>query len=374
MITLVTLLAFGIWVYLIGFHGRFWRSSPELEVGAPSGKASVAVVIPARDEAESIRQSVLSLLAQGYPGRLSIVVIDDNSSDGTGEIAASLATDGRVKVVGGQPLPAGWSGKLWAVHQGLLQKEAEDANFVLMTDADIEHAPDHVSMLVAKAEADRLDLVSEMVRLHCETVAERALIPAFVFFFQMLYPFSWAADPKRQLAGAAGGTMLVSRSAIDRIEGVSHIRHRLIDDCALAKEIKSTGGRIWLGHSDRAVSKRVYASWGEIWNMIARTAFVQLRYSLWMLLGCIAGMVLVYWAPPALAMFSRGISRVLGTLAWMLMAIAFQPTLRRYGRSPFWGLALPAISGFYLFATVNSAFRHFAGRGGGWKNRVYSKD
>jgi len=259
------------------------------------------------------------------------------------------------------------------VHQGLAQETAKAADYVLLTDADIEHAPDHVAALVAKAEGDGLDLVSEMVRLHCATAAERALIPAFVFFFQMLYPFAWVADPRRRAAGAAGGSMLVSRAAMDRVEGVTRIRGELIDDCALAREIKRTGGRIWLGHAERAASTRVYARWRDVWEMIARTAYVQLGNSPVLLLGCVAGMSAIFCAPPLLALLTGGLPRLLGLGSWLMMALAFQPTLRRYRRWPLWGVALPGIALFYVGATVASAVRHYAGRGGGWKGRVYVK-
>ena len=374
MLTFIALFSFVVWLYLIGFHGFFWRSGPVLAQRAASGRAKVAVVVPARDEAASIRQSLASLLAQDYPGELSIILVDDNSSDGTAEIAASLQAGGRLTIIHGEPLPQGWSGKLWAVNQGLIQEKARAADYVLLTDADIEHAPDHISSLVAKAEADGLDLVSEMVRLHCVRGAERALIPAFVFFFQMLYPFNWVANPARRRAGAAGGTMLVARAALDRVQGVSRIRHHLIDDCALAKEIKATGGRLWLGHAEHTVSRRVYSDGREIWNMIARSAYTQLGNSPWMLLGCIVGMGVMYCAPPLLALFAHGAPRLLGLLSWLVMALAFQPTLRRYRRSPLWGLALPCIGLFYLCATASSALRHYSGQGGGWKNRVYPEN
>lgn len=370
MIAIVSVLCLAAWVYLVGLHGRFWRSSPSLASGSPSGRARVAAIVPARNEAAIIRRSLNSLLAQDYQGELSIVLADDNSADGTAAIAASLGAGDRLTIVTGGPLPPGWSGKLWALNQGLAQATAKSADYVLLTDADIEHAPDHIAALVAKAEQDGLDLVSEMVRLNCATAAERAFIPAFVFFFQMLYPFAWVADPEKRTAGAAGGTMLLTRAALNRVEGVSRIRHKLIDDCALAKEIKSTGGRIWLGHSQRALSMRVYASWRDVGNMIARTAYEQLGSPL-MLLGCVLGMGMVFCAPPLLACFAHGWPRVLGIASWLLMALALQPTLRRYRRSPFWGWALPCIALFYLGATLASALRHHSGRGGGWKNRVY---
>ena len=371
MIAALALVSFAAWVYLVAFHGRFWLSALSLKAVAPPRPAPVAVIVPARNEAESIRQSLGSLLAQDYPGEVSIILVDDNSTDNTASIAASLGAGKRLTVIHGEPLPAEWTGKLWAVHQGLAHHDANNAAFILLTDADIEHAPDHLSTLVAKAQTDGLDLVSEMVHLHCATLAERALIPAFVFFFQMLYPFAWARDPRKRLAAAAGGTMLLSRSSIDRVDGVSRIRQHLIDDCALAKQIKASGGRIWLGHSKRASSVRVYSRWSDIWNMIARTAYVQLRHSPLMLLGCVAGLALIYLAPPLVALFAAGTPRILGLFSWLLMALAFQPTLRRYRRSPFWGIALPAISLFYMCATIASAIHHYAGRGGGWKQRVY---
>jgi hopene-associated glycosyltransferase HpnB len=371
VIILVSLLSLAAWVYLIGFHGRFWRSLPELGAGAPSGAAKVVAIVPARDEAAYIRGSIGSLLTQDYPGDFSVVLVDDNSTDGTAAIAASLGGGPRLDIVAGQPLPPGWSGKLWAVHQGLAHPRAQAADYLLLTDADIEHAQGHLSSLVAKVESAHLDLVSEMVSLHCETPAERALVPAFVFFFQMLYPFAWVADPDRGLAAAAGGTILVARAAMERIEGVSRIRGELIDDCALARAIKASGGRIWLGHSSHARSIGVYRSASEIWNMIARTAYVQLGCSPLLLLGCMAGMSLLYGAPPLLAICAHGLARPLGVLAWAAMALAFQPTLRRYRLTPFWGAALPLIALFYLGATFASALRHHAGRGGGWKNRVY---
>lgn len=374
MILVVAAIPLLLWIYLLAFHGSFWRSSPVLGTHRATGAASVAVVVPARNEAESIRQSIGSLLAQDYPGKFHVILVDDNSTDGTGEIAASLNAAHRLTILRGAPLPAGWSGKLWAVHQGLAHPAARAAGYVLLTDADIEHAPKHVGTLVAKAQSEQLDLVSEMVRLHSETAAEHALIPAFVFFFQMLYPFAWVADSQKRTAAAAGGTMLVSRAALDRMDGVSLIREKLIDDCALAQQIKSTGGRIWLGHAELAASTRVYPGWRDIADMIARTAYVQLGRSPWMLLGCIAGMGLVYIAPPLLTAFATGVARGMGLAAWLLMAIAFHPTLRRYRQSPLWGLALPGIALFYLAATILSAIRHFAGRGGGWKQRVYPGD
>jgi hopene-associated glycosyltransferase HpnB len=371
MIAFVSVVSLAIWIYLIGFRGGFWRSGPVLAPGSPSGIAKVVAIVPARDEAENIGESLASLLAQDYPGDFAIILVDDNSSDGTADIARSLTGADRLTILAGRPLQNGWSGKLWAMQQGLDCAAARAADYFLLTDADIFHAKNHVSALVAKAEADNLELVSEMVHLNCTAVAERALIPAFVFFFQMPYPFAWVNNPKRSCAGAAGGTILATRAALDRIGGVARIRNCLIDDCALAREIKSAGSRIWLGHAESAWSRRVYAHWRDVWSMVARTAYEQLGNSLFILFGCILGMSLVYLAPPIMALFAGGWPRISGITAWMMMAVAFQPTLRRYGRSPLWGLALPGIGLFYMGATIDSALRHAMGRGGAWKNRVY---
>lgn len=359
------------WIYLAVAHGRFWQAGPELP-SSPSQfqVASVAVVIPARDEAEHIKQTLRALLQQNYAAPLQIILVDDNSTDGTGEIAHALAAnDPRLTVLQGQPLPAGWTGKMWAVSQGL--QHTADANYVLLTDADIIHAPGHVAQLVAEAQAGGYDLVSEMVRLRCETLPERFGIPAFVFFFAMLYPFARVDDLKSKVAAAAGGTMLISQAALQRIDGVSRIRAELIDDCALAREVKRGGHAIWLGHATQATSLREYPKFADIWQMIARTAYVQLQYSPLLLLGTVAGMLLLYAAPVTLAVFARGTALWCGLAAWVLMAALFQPILRRYQQSPLWGIALPAIAMFYMAATVGSAVRFYRGNGGQWKNRTY---
>lgn len=376
--------AFGalIWTWLLTFRGSFWRSGPTLDrvddIARTSGPGAVpiTVVIPARNEAEHIGESLESLLTQEYAGDLRIVVVDDNSTDETARVAGGVgARDARVRVVSGAPLEPGWSGKMWAVSQGLKQPEAREAEFVLLTDADILHGPYHVAQLAAKATqgAGRdLDLVSEMVMLRTESLAERALIPAFVFFFQMLYPFRWVGDPHRREAAAAGGTMLVSRAALQRIGDVDAIRGALIDDVALAREVKRGGHSIWLGHATQARSLRRYCGVGDVFQMISRTAYVQLNYSPWLLAGTVAGMALVYAQPVALTLFTKGRNRWFGVVTWAMMAGAFQPTLRRYRRSPLWGLALPAIALFYMSATVGSAVLHYRRRGGRWKDRVYS--
>jgi hopene-associated glycosyltransferase HpnB len=372
MIFLPVLLSVVIWAWLLVGHGAFWRSGPVLGAAHPTRRLKVTVVIPARDEAEHIADTLRSLLIQQFDGELKIVLVDDNSSDGTGALARELAvTDGRLSVLDGELLKTGWTGKMWAVSQGLRQMETLAADYVLLTDADIVHGPGHLASLVSRAERDQLSLVSEMVRLRCESLAEQATLPAFVFFFQLLYPFRWVCDPRRTTAAAAGGTMLVSQEALRRVDGVNRISAALIDDVALAREIKRGGHRIWLGHGDQVVSKRRYAGFSDVWEMIARTAYVQLGYSPWVLIGTCVGMLLVYVEPALASIFATGALRWGGAVCWTGMALAFQPTLWRYRRSPAWGLLLPVIGLFYLMATIGSAVQFYQGRGGQWKNRNY---
>lgn len=360
-------LAFVSWVYLLLWHGRFWQSEPQLQPALPRRAPDVAIVVPARDEADVITASISSLLAQDYPGRFRIVLVDDNSSDGTGALAKALPGAEILEVLRGSARPAGWAGKPWAMHQGVASTREE---YVLLTDADIVHSPQHLSTLVAQAEATGVDLVSEMVRLNCSSTAERALVPAFVYFFQLLFPFSWSNDPLRDVAGGAGGTMLIRRRALDRIGGIAAISDALIDDCALAKAVKR-GGRIWIGHSGLAESIRPYPIVSDIWRMITRSAYVQLKRSPPLLLASTLGLALLFLAPPAFAIFATGAARVLGIMTWLAMAVSFQPTLRRYDRSSLWGAVLPAIACFYMLATIASAYDHHRGRGVVWKRRAY---
>jgi hopene-associated glycosyltransferase HpnB len=354
-----------IWLYLLLAHGRFWQSGPELVPERPVATPPVTVVVPARDEAPLIGQSLRSLLAQEYPGTLRIIVVDDGSSDGTGTMARSFE---RVTVVSGTPRPAGWSGKLWAVAQGLAEADASD--LVLLTDADIVHDPRHVATLVAQAERGDFDLVSEMVTLGCDTPVEHALVPAFVFFFQLLYPFAWVNDPMRATAAAAGGTLLIRPRALRRIGGIAAVRGALIDDVALAVAVKQ-GGRIWLGHSRLARSIRSYPAAADIWRMVSRSAYVQLRFSPLLLLGTVVAMALTFLVPPFVALFGHGTARWFGWLTWGAMTAAYQPTLHRYHRSVLWAPCLPAIAAFYLAATIGSAVNHHLGRGVAWKGRAY---
>jgi hopene-associated glycosyltransferase HpnB len=356
-----------VWLYLLLAHGRFWQSDPELAPANPVVAPPVAVVVPARDEAPLIGQTLRSLLAQDYGGELRVMLVDDGSGDGTGAVARALG-DPRLTVLDGAARPSGWSGKLWALAQGLAAVEA--AELVLLTDADIVHDPRHVATLVAQAERADLDLVSEMVALRCDSLAERALVPAFVFFFQLLYPFARVNDPLRATAAAAGGTILLRRRALRRIGGVSAVRGALIDDVALAGAVKR-GGRIWLGHSALARSLRAYPGAADIWRMVARTAYVQLRYSLLLLAGTVAAMTLTFLVPPWAALFAHGSARWFGWLAWGAMAAAYLPTLRRFRRSVLWAPGLPAVAAFYLAATIGSTANHHLGRGVSWKGRAY---
>ena len=365
--TSLALLAALTWLYLLFGHGHFWQAGPKLTPRRPAAAPPVAVIVPARDEAPTIGSALRSLLAQDYPGPCRVILVDDGSTDGTGDIGRRIG-DKRLTVIAGAPRPAGWSGKLWAVAQGL--EAAEDADLLLLTDADIVHEPAHLATLVAQAGDRDLDLVSEMVALSCDSRAERALVPAFVFFFQLLYPFAWVNDPLRATAAAAGGTILLRRRALRRIGGIAAVHGALIDDVALAAAVKR-GGRIWLGHATLARSVRPYPAFADIWRMIARTAYVQLRYSPWLLLATALAMALVYLVPPLAVFFAFGAARWLGLAAWAMMAGAYLPTLRRFGRSPVWAPALPLVAAFYLAATVGSAVNHYRGRGIAWKGRAY---
>lgn len=373
--------SFAVWAGLIMLRGGFWRADQRLPSRPPESHAwpAVVAVVPARDEAATIGATVASLLAQDYPGSFSVIVVDDGSRDGTDDIAraaAATAAD-RLTVVGGSALPPGWTGKLWAVKQGLNAVEtiSPSASFVLLTDADIAHDPLNLRRLVAKAERDGRDLVSLMVLLRCESAWERLLIPAFVFFFQKLYPFPLANDPAASTAAAAGGCMLVRRSRLEAIGGIDAIRDRLIDDCALAAAVKRSGGAIWLGLTKSVRSLRAYDSLGEIWRMVARTAFVQLNRSALLLAGTLIGMAMIYIVPPAsvAAGLATGDLRLaaVGAAAWALMTVAYLPTVRLYGLGAWRAWLLPAAAVLYTAMTVDSARRHWLGRGGGWKGRHY---
>ena len=377
VIEVIAALAVAIWLYLAFARGGFWLSS-EREEGGPARLAawpSITAVIPARNEADGIGKCIGSLLGQDYPGEWSVILVDDDSSDGTAaaarQAAVAINQDARLTIVPGQPLPAGWTGKLWAVKQGIdaAQAAPRSPDYLLLTDADIVYAPDVLRALVARAEGGRLALTSLMVKLRCESFAERSLIPAFIFFFQMLYPFPWINRPSGATAAAAGGCMLVRAEVLRQAGGIDAIHGALIDDCALAKLIKARGP-IWLGLTDRVRSIRRYPHFGDIRHMVARSAYAQLRYSPVLLAGTVAGMALTYLAPPLIAIFGSGSARILGLFAWALMALLFQPTLRLYRLSPAWGFALPAIALCYMLCTLDSALQFARGRGGSWKGRI----
>jgi hopene-associated glycosyltransferase HpnB len=355
-----------VWLYLLFGRGGFWRvgAAPILKLETPA--KSVVAVIPARNEEAVVGRSIQSLLRQDYPDPLQIILVDDHSSDAT---VSAAGADERLSIVEAGPLLQGWTGKLWAVSEGLKLAASLEPDYFLLTDADIVHAPDSVAGLVARAEAGGLDLVSYMVKLQCGTLAERALIPAFVFFFLMLYPPAWTARRDSKTAGAAGGCVLIRRSALERIGGIAAIRYELIDDCALARAVKP-GGDIWMGLTDTAHSIREYVTFGEIHSMISRTAFTQLRHSSLLLAGTMAAMAVIYLAPPLLILTGDRIAVSCGLVAWILMMTSYVPTLRFYQRSLAWAPLLPTVALFYMIATVDSAIRYWSGRGGVWKGRV----
>jgi hopene-associated glycosyltransferase HpnB len=410
--TAIAAISLIIWIYLLLARGGFWlaRERDDLDgldavdsragsnaatpaAGIAAEWPDVTAVIPARNEAESIAQTVECLLRQDYPGRLRVVVIDDQSDDGTAACARAAAenidggVDGRVDasarldILTGTPVPAGWTGKLWAVSRGIahacrarggdgLPEPAPE--FLLLTDADIAHAPDNVRKLVMRARNDNRVLVSLMAKLRNDALFERALIPAFVLFFQMLYPFSQVNRRDLRLAAAAGGCMLVRRDALEAAGGIEPIRAEIIDDCALGRQMK-TQGAIWLGLTERAVSVRPYDNLGEIRKMVARTAYAQLQYSPLLLAGTLLSLLLTFIAPPLLALLAHGAASAMAALAWLAMTLAYQPMLRFYRQSAWWGPLLPGVAALYAAFTFDSALQHWRGRGGMWKGRAQAR-
>jgi hopene-associated glycosyltransferase HpnB len=378
LIVAIAALCLALWAYLLGARGGFWLASLR-DAGRPSAPPAwppVAAVIPARNEAEFIAESIKSLLRQDYLGPLAIIVVDDDSTDATAALArqagAAAPANRSVTVVESHGPPAGWTGKLWALNQGIAAAEAAAVSpqLVWLTDADIAHAPDTLCWLVARSRAGGAVLTSLMAKLRCQSWAERIHVPAFIFFFQMLYPFRWVARPKARTAAAAGGCMLVEAQALRQIGGIESLRNDLIDDCALARRLKRRGP-IWLGLTERVRSLRRYEDLDEVRSMISRTAYAQLGYSPIQLAGTVAGMSLVFLAPPLLALLAEGAARWMGLAAYLAMVLAFQPVLRFYRRSPLWGLGLPVIALLYMFYTLDSAYRHARRRGGQWKGRVH---
>ncbi len=362
------------WAVLLFGRGMFWRARDDdrdaLRLPPLAHWPEVQVIIPARDEADTIGATVRSLVMQDYPGRFSILVVNDRSTDHTGALARAAGAE----VLEGRGRAPGWSGKLHALDQGLQAVAGRGHEFLLFTDADITHAPDSLRRLVQRAEAGGLDLVSLMARLRCESAAERWMIPAFVFFFQMLYPFRWSNDPAARTAAAAGGCVLLRRAAFEARGGLTPIRGRIIDDCALAGLMKGGGSAIWLGLTDRVHSLRAYPDFGTIRAMVARTAYAQLGYNPALLAGMVLAMALVFLAPPLLALFGTGGAQWLGAVAWGAMVVAFAPMLRRFGLAVERGILLPLIAAFYLAFTLDSAWAEWRGRGGVWKGRALSRE
>ena len=366
-----------IWIVLAFFRGGFWQLRA-FDHGradeAPPRWPTVAAVVPARNEAETIEACVKGLIGQEYSGEFRIFVVDDHSEDGTATLARDAAESaggtGRVSILQAVELQPGWTGKLWALEQGIGAAGASAPEYFWFTDADIVHAPDTLGRLVARAEGQKLDLASLMVQLQAKTIPERLLIPAFLYFFLKLYPPKWIADAKSKTAGAAGGCILLRREALERIGGIAAIRQEVIDDCALARAVKHSGGSIWMGLTRKSVSLRGYSTFGEIRDLIARTAFTQLGYSVLLLLGTLAGMVATYVLPVVLAFDAQPLVWRVSLAAWTMMTLTYLPTVRFYRLSPLWAPLLPLAALFYSYATWLSAMRYWMGQGGQWKGRA----
>ena len=366
----------GIWLHLFFGRGWFWRirNVDRQEIPALSEWPTVVAVIPARNEEDTIGRVVTSLLHQDYPGKFSVVVVDDESEDSTASIAAQVAADfravDRLRVERASGRPEGWTGKLWALRMGVASSDRDSPDYFWLTDADVTHSPDTLRRLVARAQKHTLDLTSLMVLLQAKTFPERALIPAFLYFFLMLYPPRWIADEELRSAGAAGGCVLLKQDALLRIGGLEAMRGEVIDDCALARAVKNTRGRVWMGTTRKSESLRAYRTFPEIRDLIARTAFTQLRYSAFLLAGTVFAMILTYFAPVAL-LFARDLSaRILGSVAWLLMTLSFAPAVRYYRLSLLWAPFLPLAALFYTYSTCVSAARFWLGHGGQWKGRA----
>jgi hopene-associated glycosyltransferase HpnB len=376
--TFVAAIPLAVWVYLFFLRGNFWQlQEDKTEPESLQRWPRVVAIVPARNEAETIARSVTSLAKQDYPGEFSVIVVDDHSEDGTAALALKAAEEasapGRITVHSAADLPTGWTGKVWAMSEGVRAAANKAPDFFWFTDADIVHAPDTLRRLVFRAARDSLDLVSLMVLLEAKTFPERLLIPPFLYFFLMLYPPRWTADPKARTAGAAGGCILLRRSALERTGGLAAIRSEVIDDCALARAVKRSGGKIWMGLTRASVSLRSYGSFSEIRDLIARTAFTQLRYSFFLLSGTLIALFVTYVLP--LISFFQGEDPAwfLAATAICLMAVSFGVTVRFYNLRFFWALTLPIAASFYAYATCVSAVRYWLGRGGQWKGRAQAR-
>jgi len=368
-----------IWLYLLLARGSFWRlSEDKIEPRRLEDWPHVVAVVPARNEATTISQAISSLAKQDYPGEFSIVVVDDHSEDGTAALAQQAANESgasqRLKIHSATPLAPGWTGKLWALNEGISATSEKGVEFFWFTDADIEHAPDTLRRLVFRAEKNSLDLTSLMVLLHANTFAERLLIPAFLYFFLLLYPPRWIADPNASTAGAAGGCILLRRNVLAPIGGMASIRGEVIDDCALARAVKKNGGKIWMGLTRVSVSLRGYGTFAEIRDLIARTAFTQLHYSFAFLAIALAGLFGTFLLPWILFFAYPGEAWLLVDTAIALMTATFLLTVRFYNLSAAWALTLPFAAVFYGYATCVSAVRYWLGRGGQWKGRAQAQN
>jgi hopene-associated glycosyltransferase HpnB len=365
-----------LWIYLLFARGMFWsvRRNLQLQSEVALLVKRVAVIIPARNEADVIAQSIASLLDQRCQPPIHIFVVDDNSRDDTARVAQEVATRSgnqtALTIIAGRALPEGWSGKLWALHQGIAVALETSPDFLLLTDADILHASDSIANLIGFAEAEGYDLASLMVKLHCRTLAERLLIPAFVFFFFKLYPPAWVSNLRRSTAAAAGGCILIRPAALAAAGGIAAIRGEIIDDCALARRVKRGGGKIWLGLSSSTSSLRAYGTFTDIARMISRTAFNQLRHSAVFLIAALTGLVFTYLLPVGLVFAPHRSAIFFGLASLALMTVAYLPIVRLYRLNPLWALSLPLAALFYAGATVQSALNFWRGRGGEWKGRV----
>lgn len=369
-----------IWIILVTSRDGFWKTDQRLpDVGdffQTHPAPPIVVVIPARNEAEMLPQSLRSLLKQTYPGKFSIVIVDDHSSDNTFQVARDLSqdTDMDVVLVRGETLPEGWTGKLWALEQGLRVAATLEPEYVLLTDADIFHGSTSLTTLVHQAVAQHCDLVSLMVRLRTKSFWERALIPAFVFFFAKLYPFRAVNNPNRSIGAAAGGCSLIRWAALEKIGGLASIRGALIDDCTLGQALKRNGN-IWLGLTTDTLSLRPYDSLASIWAMVSRSAYAQLNYSPLLLVGTVFGMAVVYGMPIVGLGFGWMQRDVwvfaMALLSYGLMTWAYLPIVRFYQQPSWMSLGLPGVAVLYLLMTLDSARQSMQGKGGAWKGRVY---
>ena len=373
-----------VWVWLLLGQGFFWRTDQRLPRRAdPVRWPSVAVVVPARDEADMLPVSLPSLLAQDYPGEAEIFLVDDCSKDGTGDLARTLSVR-----YGGLPLTvsspgepeAGWTGKLWAVRHGITLAKARKPEFLLLTDADIAHEPDSLRELVAAATAGTgagFDLVSQMARLRVVSTWERLIVPAFVYFFGQLYPFRRVNRAGSGTAAAAGGCVLLRTEAAERARIPESIRQAVIDDVSLARAVQRSGGRIWLGLAERVDSVRPYPKLGDLWRMVSRSAYTQLRHSPLLLAGTVPGLALVYLAPPVTLvtglLTGDAVAAWAGGAAWAVMAGTYMPMLAYYRQSLWLAPLLPVTALLYLLMTVDSAVQHHRGRGAAWKGRTYAR-